>query len=271
MSIHSRFLPASHSQLAIWHQSDGSGVCFSGPWLTHWLKIFLKGIPERMPTPGTKWACPTPGAEEGCLYALIGQRHHSLNPHRPGTRGPRWSSLLTNANTSTIYPANVNQRHSSGRASKSLIGFKDHVWKNTVGSSPWVLAVVVPSGEKSKEQESVVLGIYFCNGIWYWLQIAWIKGGFEVISYITDFVWFWQEKKFLNYTLLTQIGAHTMLWKKLNCLTCKLLLLFCYSGYKIHGYVLFWWYFVPPWKIYFSFKYFFLFSYINIYETLCCW
>lgn len=131
MSLHSQFLPASHSQLAIWHQSDGSGVCFSAPWLTHWLKIFLKRIPERMPAPGTKWACPTPGAEEGCLYALIGQRHHSLNPHRPGTRGPWWSSLLTNANThsSTIYPANVNQRHSSGRASKTLIGFKDHVWK----------------------------------------------------------------------------------------------------------------------------------------------
>jgi len=107
MSLHSQFLPASHSQLAIWHQSDGSGVCFSATWLTHWLKIFLKGIPERMPAPGTKWACPTPGAEEGCLYALIGQRHHSLNPYRPGTRGLRWSSLLTNANTHTHPPSTM--------------------------------------------------------------------------------------------------------------------------------------------------------------------
>lgn len=107
MSLHSQFLPASHSQLAIWHQSDGSGVCFSAPWLTHWLKIFLKGIPERMLAPGTKWACPTPGAEEGCLFALIGQRHHSLNPHRPSTRGPRWSSSLTNANTHTYPPSTL--------------------------------------------------------------------------------------------------------------------------------------------------------------------
>ncbi len=107
MSLHSQFLPASYSQLAIWHQSEGSGVCFSAPWLTHWLKIFLKGIPERMLAPGTKWACPTPGAEEGCLFALIGQRHHSLNPHRPSTRGPWWSSSFTNANTHTYPPSTL--------------------------------------------------------------------------------------------------------------------------------------------------------------------
>ncbi len=172
MSLHSQFLPASYSQLAIWHQSEGSGVCFSAPWLTHWLKIFLKGIPERMLAPGTKWACPTPGAEEGCLFALIGQRHHSLNPHR--AKHQRTAMVLLvhkckHTHLSTIYPGNVNQRHSSGRASKTLIGFKDHVWKNTVGSSPWVLAVVVPSDERDRNKSRLCWVYYFCNGIWYWL------------------------------------------------------------------------------------------------------
>lgn len=200
MSLHSQFLPASHSQLAIWHQSDGSGVCFSAPWLTHWLKIFLKGIPERMLAPGTKWACPTPGAEEGCLFALIGQRHHSLNPHRPSTRGPRWSSSLTNANTHT-YPPSTLPMSIKGTSLDVL----QRPWlvlkimsEKTLGSSPWVLAVVVPSGERGRNKSRLCWVYYFCNGIWYRLQIAWIKLGFEVISSLwrlactNYFVLFWQ-------------------------------------------------------------------------------
>lgn len=218
MSLHSQFLPASHSQLAIWHQSDGSGVCFSATWLTHWLKIFLKGIPERMPAPGTKWACPTPGAEEGCLYALIGQRHHSLNPHRPGTRGLRWSSLLTNANTHTHPPSTMPMSIKG-----TPLDVLQRPWlvlkimsEKTLWAQVLELGCCCTLRRKRQEQESVVfvytllqknlLLITNCmNKIGFWGNLI------TLISYMQE--WFWtilkiKQREKRNIFLKLQLYQH---------------------------------------------------------------
>lgn len=188
MSLHSQFLPASHSQLAIWHQSDGSGVLF----FCYLIDSLIEDIFKRNP-----W-------ENACSRYKVGLSHTrgwrglpvcfnwaETSQFEPAqARHQRTTMVLLahkckHTHSSTIYPANVNQRHSSGRASKTLIGFKDHVWKKHCGLKSLSFGCCCTLRRKRQEQESVLLAIYFCNGICYWLQIAWIKLGCEFITLIS--------------------------------------------------------------------------------------